>query len=427
MTELLADPYETITTPEGVEVHLQRTDKYKTTLFQWNVEAPMDDRVTDRALLSDLLTRGTRRSPGMAEMAARCEEMFATEIVSNAYRLGDRQVVTFGFEAIADRYADGGRRGLFDECVGLLDEVLSDPPLDGDAFRADHFEQERSNLVRAIEGLDDDKGAYAFRRLMAVHLPGTPWSRHAWGTVDEARALDEPHVRETWRDLTASQPVRMFVVGDVSADQAVAAARRLAGPHVRPRPVTSTTPPPIVARDVVVERERQPLSQSKLALGFRIAPERLASAAAPMFAMAFGGGSHSRLFKTVREEHSLAYSAYAGVLVDAGSLIVQAGVDAANAEKARGIVVEELERFARDGIDEEELELSRRAQRRRLEALRDAPGSHCNFRHAALVQGRPHDLDRALARIDSVTPDDVVAVAADTHLDAEFLLEGTTP
>lgn len=425
MTELPADPFETFTTPEGVEIHLQRTDKYKTVHVEWSFETPMDAHVTERALLSDLLTRGTRRSPGMAQLAARCEELYATELVSNAYRTGDRQVVGFGFETIADRFADGGERPLFSECTTLLDEVLTDPPLDGEAFRADHFEQERSNLVHAIEGLDDDKGAYAFRRLMAIHLEGTAWGQHAWGTADEARVLAEPSVRATWHDLIAAPPVRMFVVGDVTPEQAVAAARRLSGPHVRPRPTRGTTPPPAPRRDVVVEHERQPLSQSKLALGFRIDPEQVGSAAAPLFALAFGGGMHSRLFKSVREEHSLAYSVHAGILVDAASLVVQAGVDADAAARARDLVVVELERFARDGIDDDELELSRRAQRRRIESLRDSPNGWCHFRHAALVHGRPHELDRAHERIAAVTPDDVVAVAAATHLDAEFLLEGT--
>lgn len=427
MTDVAADPFETITTPEGVEIHLARTAKYKTVLFQWNVEAPMDDDVSARALLSDLLSRATRRTPGMAEMAARCEEMYATEIVSNAYRLGDRQVVSFGFEAIADRFADEGRRALFAECAGLLDEHVSDPPLVDGAFRPDHFEQERTNLVRAIEGLDDDKSAYAFRQLMAAHLPGTPWARHAWGTADEARALTEPDVRRVWQDLRTKPPVRLFIVGEVTPDQAVEAARQLSGEGQRAPLCGAVQPPPIVAREVVVKREKQPLSQSKLGLAFRIDPSVIGSAAAPLFSMAFGGGSHSRLFKTVREEHSLAYSVHAGVLVDASSLVVQAGVDAQNASKARDLVVGELERFVNDGIGAEELDLSRRAQVRRLEALRDSPNGWCHFRHAALVNGRPHDLDEAAERVASVTIDDVVAIAAATKLDAEYLLEGTTP
>ena len=79
------------------------------------------------------------------------------------------------------------------------------------------------------------------------------------------------------------------------------------------------------------------------------------------------------------------------------------------------------------GVGEGELALSRRAQLRRLDNLKDAPRAACAFRLGALMSGRPHVLEEARARVLAVTPDQVAAVAAGCMADTVFLLEGKLP
>ena len=138
----------------------------------------------------------------------------------------------------------------------------------------------------------------------------------------------------------------------------------------------------------------------------------------------FGGDSHSRLFKRVREAESLAYGCSASVSGQNATLVVQAGVDAAVGSRVIELVQEELARLASDGVSAEELALSRRAQERRLIDLLDAPRGQCAFRHAALLDGRPHEVEQALAELRAVEPEDVARVAAGCELDTVFLLEG---
>jgi len=85
-TAALADPFLELSTPAGVPVHLHRTTAFKTVLLQWVAECPLDDGVPARALLPDLLTRATRRLPSLSAVAARCEELYATELLSGEGR-----------------------------------------------------------------------------------------------------------------------------------------------------------------------------------------------------------------------------------------------------------------------------------------------------------------------------------------------------
>ena len=409
-----ADPFQVLPAPGGIELHLLQTDRFRTTVVQWVAEAPLDERRAARALLPDLLTRGTRRSPNLAAMAARCEELYAAELTAQVGGHGSRQLQRLGFEIVGDRHAG---RPLFDEAVELLAEVLHDPPLVEGRFRPDHLEQERTNLVRAIEGLADDKGTYAYRRMIESLHEGTPWALHSWGTADAARALTEDAVRQAWRTLRDEAPVRMLVVGEVAPEAALAAAARLAGRVPHPPPGGALAPPPEVQR----------LSQSKLVLGFRVRHAALATAAAPLFGLALGGDSHSRLFKRVREAEGLAYGCAAWVGLSNDTLVVQAGIDAGAAPRVEAIALEELERLARGDLGEAELDLSRRAYQRQLRNLVDHPRAHCAFRLDALLDGRTPVIREALEQASRVSVADVAEVAAACRLDTVFLLEGRAP
>ena len=101
-----------------------------------------------------------------------------------------------------------------------------------------------------------------------------------------------------------------------------------------------------------------------------------------------------------------------------------AGVDAAVSSRVIELVQEELVRLASDGVSAAELDLSRRAQERRLIDLLDSPRGQCAFRHAALLDGRAHEVEQALTELRAVGSEDVVNVAAGCELDTVFLLEG---
>jgi zinc protease len=71
-----------------------------------------------------------------------------------------------------------------------------------------------------------------------------------------------------------------------------------------------------------------------------------------------GGGSFSsRLYKAVREERGLAYSVGTGLIPydHAGAFIAATSVDAANADTAAAIMLDEIRRYAAEGPTEAEL------------------------------------------------------------------------
>ncbi|MST34869.1 hypothetical protein GHK86_19350 [Acidimicrobiaceae bacterium USS-CC1] len=129
-----------------------------------------------------------------------------------------------------------------------------------------------------------------------------------------------------------------------------------------------------------------------------------------------GSGMSSRLFQTVREERGLAYSVYSyrQAYEHAGALVVYAGTAPDKAREVLGLVHDELDRMAADGITAAELEGARGHLRGSLVlGLEDSGSRMSRVGHALLTHGRVPSVEELEERFAAVTLDDVAELAAE--------------
>jgi predicted Zn-dependent peptidase len=126
-----------------------------------------------------------------------------------------------------------------------------------------------------------------------------------------------------------------------------------------------------------------------------------------------GGGMSSRLFRSIREEHGLAYSVYSGAssYADVGSFSVYAGCLPDHLGQVAKLIGQELAVVAESGITAEEL---RRAQGQLtgslVLALEDSESRMSRIGKNTLVRTDYRSVDDELGDISAVTADQVAAL-----------------
>jgi predicted Zn-dependent peptidase len=130
---------------------------------------------------------------------------------------------------------------------------------------------------------------------------------------------------------------------------------------------------------------------------------------------ALGGGMSSRLFQRIREERGLAYSVYsfAGSYADTGQFGVYAGCQPGKAEEVLGLINTELSDIAAGGLSEAEI-LRGKGQMRGgiVLGLEDSGSRMTRIGKSELIYGNVIGVDDLIARVDSVSLDEVTDVAA---------------
>jgi len=174
--------------------------------------------------------------------------------------------------------------------------------------------------------------------------------------------------------------------------------------------------------------ERDSISQSKLISARQVDLRDLDERgfdALRVYAGVLGGGFHSRLFQTIREQHSMAYFASASLDRLRGALFTLCGVDAADRAKVSDLVEQEIASLRAEPPRADELEQTRRLMISGSRSMFDSAGGMVETLEAGLAVNRVRSLDAACRSLAAVTAQDVLLAAQRIGpLEMTYCLEG---
>lgn len=413
---------------QGVTLHTLTTGRFKTTTVHVYLHRPLNQReVTRTALLPAVLRRGTERWPTALDLARHLEQLYGAVVDGDVLKKGERQLVQFVLDIPNERYLPGGEK-LFRQGLEALAQVLLHPITEGGAFRADYVDQERQKLRERIEGVINDKRTWAVVRCVQEMCHSEPFGLYKLGRAEDLDGIGPQDLIQSYRQLLETAPVDIFVVGNVTHEEAAEVVRdAFRWPQRRPEavPVASPNPQP---REVRRVEDRQPVNQGKLVMGLRTGVRRCGAEYYPLLVAnsLLGAGPHSKLFQNVREKASLAYYAYSNLETTKGIMLISAGIEFANYEKALEIIEEQRQELLAGNVTPAEYNAAIRALVLSQRLIEDSPAQKILAELDTTVNGCAEGDPWAgrVGRIESVTLEQAVAAARHIQLDTVYFLNG---
>lgn len=279
-------------------------------------------------------------------------------------------------------------------------------------------------VVRSeLEGRENSPGSQLFLELMAAAFKSHPyqWPVIGWrADVEHTKAAD---LRAYYRTYYIPNNATLVIVGDVDTTQALTLARRhFDGIKRGPEPPQWVTPEPPQRgeRRVMVRRQGQ---VPFMHIAWKVpAITHDDTPALYLLEQILGAGRTSRLYKNIIETR-LGVSAWSDSLIlrDSGLFIVGAAVSPGeDIKKAEGALLAEIERIKTEAPTADELARARRQLEAAFIFGRDSVTEQAEqLGHYATVAGDWAFLDKLPARLQAVTPADIVRVAK------TYLLEDT--
>ena len=396
-------------------------EKFKTCALRVYLHAPLAlETVTATALVPHLLGRGCRGYPDLTAIHRRLEHLYGAGVGAGATKRGETQSLFLGLDVVQGRYLP---EDVLPAAVDLLGRMCREPALDAlGSFPPETVRQEKEHMDHRIRGILNDKARYAALRCVQAMCGDEPYALSALGRLEDLPQLSAGEVTERWRALLASSPVDIFAVG--GGPELAGLLQTALGPLVEgaaEHPATPAGPVPASTRRVT---EFDAVQQAKLCLGYRTAVRRTdpGFAAMLLYSGILGGFPHSKLFRHVREEASLAYYVFTQWDAVKGVLLIQSGIEADRLEQALEIIGRQVADMAQGRIDADEMEFTKRGLAHQLQAAEDEPGSLLD---SALGQALAADLRpvrERVAEIEALTVADVAAVAHGVALDTIYCL-----
>jgi len=308
---------------------------------------------------------------------------------------------------------------VLDTDLPLAVDVVGDL-VTSSVIRAADVDAERGVILEEIAMHEDDPTDMVHDQFAQVLFDGGALARPVLGTVESIETIGRSAINGYYRRRYRPQDMVVAVAGNVDHNNVVRLVKKAFGAAGMLDGVSEPTAArrgKLISTASGVRVVRRTTEQANVVLGgpgvARTDERRFALG---VLNAALGGGMSSRLFQEVREKRGLAYSVYSyhAQYADTGLFGVYAGCVPRKVDDVLAICREELDKVAASGITFEELERGKGQLRGSMVlGLEDTGSRMSRIGKAELVYGEQLSVDDVLARIDSVTLDEVTEVAAD--------------
>ncbi len=282
------------------------------------------------------------------------------------------------------------------------------------------LENEREIVLEEIAMYEDDPQDKVFDVLGGAIFGSHPLGRAVIGHADVVAGSRSDVLRAFHAQRYGPHNVVLAAAGSVDHDALVELAMQAENDPTHPalpHADAPLAPPPPDGLEARVRFVRKDTEQYHVCLGAPgIARDDERRWALRVLDNVLGGTSSSRLFQEVRERRGLAYSVYSFSALHAGTgqVGLYVGTRPDNVGEAMRVVGAELERFVADPATEDEFARSKENVKGRTVLALESTSARMNRLGSSVLADMPLlSVDEIIERVDSVTMDEVRALAAE--------------
>lgn len=409
----------------GCRLHITNTEKFKTTYVSIKFKNRLTkDTTTIRSLLSMVLLGGTQKLPSMKELAIYLEEMYGANLTTHISTKGSAQIIHLTTTFINEAYLPNNE-ALFEKQLGLMKDILFHPLYDHGVFTSNVVEMKKRELKERLAALKDDKYTYALDQTLDAMGKGQYLGISGVGYEQDIDGISAKDLSFALEKMLKEDTIEIYAVGHFT-DENIQALQEAFPFKKRKESFEASIVFQKEHQDVQQIQEVQKITQAKFNMGFAANVDFLSAKheAMTIFNGIFGAFSHSRLFKNVREKHSLCY--YIASQFDAfnGLLMVSCGIESKKAPEVKQLVLKELEDIQNGHITDEELAVTKMMFKNSLQKSQDDPGNIVLLAYNRDIVLKEETIEDYLNKLMSVTKEEVIEVAKNIQLDTTFLLKG---
>lgn len=297
-----------------------------------------------------------------------------------------------------------------DAAADLLAQALAQPRFDNDAV-----ERVRGQVLSVIRSEDTDPQSLAVKEMASQSWGDHPYATSINGTAESVRMLTRQDLVAAKNRVLARDRVVVGATGDITPEELGPLLDKILGglPPQGTAPLPEQAQLQLTGGVTVVDWNSPQTVVSFAGPGLPIDdPDYFAALVANH--ILGGGGFSSRLMDEIREKRGLTYGVSTGLATGVYGQSWQGGMASSNASvgQAVGLIRQEWDRMAQDGVTEKELTDAKTYLTGEYPLRFDGNGKIASILAGMQMIGLPRDyVDNRNALVEAVTAEDVQRVA----------------
>ena len=409
----------------GISAHFVQSKKFKTNKITIRFTAPLSlETIAGRMLSASMLETANQVYPTSQVFRRYLASLYGTDISTSAYRRGQAHILDLTFTYVRDDFLSK-KNVLTSRILELVKQTLFAPLVQDGAFEPALFEIERKQLLASLATDMDDSFYFAHKELDSLFFHDERLQLR-YSDLRNSILNESPESSYTcFQDALKNDRIDFFFLGDFNEVEITESLKSLSfiarenGVTIQYHQSYSN-----VLREGMVQRN---VGQSILELGYHSPVKYGDDEHLPMLVMngLLGEFAHSKLFTNVRENAGIAYTVSSQLDLFSGLLRMYAGIDRENRNQARKMMNHQLLDLKKGNFTDFELEQTKEMIRRSLLMAQDSQQTLVERAYLNALLGKSSfDIDRLVAKLESVDKEAVCKAANSLKLQAIYFMEG---
>ncbi len=300
---------------------------------------------------------------------------------------------------------------VVDTHVETVVDILSDVFLNS-VFDEKEVEKERPVIFQEIGMVEDNPEEYVHVLSGKAFWGNNPLGRPVLGTRENILGFKAKDIKKYFKRFYQPERIIISIAGNLSHDRSV----DLIGTYFESIKPGNSFPERITpSRQSSIDLHNRDSEQAHICLGTNgISITDSRRFAFSILNTVFGGNMSSRLFQKIRENRGLAYSVYSFIssYADTGMFGAYVGVNPSKANEATKLILYEMNRLKKVGIDKSELKDAKEYIKGNLLLASESIDNQMVRLAQSEINFNKHiPLQRVVDKIEAVTADDVIDLA----------------
>ena len=412
---------------KGIKLHQIQTDKFKTNLMAVFLTTSLKrETVTQNALISSVLRRGSKNMPSQEQISKEMEEMYGAAFDCGLDKTGDNQVLKFYLETINDNFLPQSGENMLKTAMEKLLEIVFNPYIEQDGFKPEYVEQEKENVKQRIEAKIDNKAKYALDRCIEEMYQGDPYGLYKFGYVEDLEKFDAKNLYQAYQDLIKNCKIDIFVSGmlDDKIEEELMQNENIQNLEERQADYKIPKMIPKKSETENVVTESMDVSQGKLVLGLDLDLEQEEiKYDGLLYNSILGGSANSKLFQNVREKAHLAYVASSSYMRYKNNIFINSGIEIENYEKALNLIKEQIQEMRDGKFTEEEIENAKKGIISGIQTIEDEQDTQIIYYYGQELSNYQMTIEEYKEKVMKVSKEDILAVANKVSINTVYFLK----
>ncbi|EJP21936.1 peptidase M16 inactive domain protein [Streptococcus oralis SK304] len=409
----------------GISAHFVQSKKFKTNKITIRFTAPLSlETIAGRMLSASMLETANQVYPTSQVFRRYLASLYGTDISTSAYRRGQAHILDLTFTYVRDDFLSK-KNVLTSRILELVKQTLFAPLVQDSAFEPALFEIERKQLLASLATDMDDSFYFSHKELDSLFFRDERLQLR-YSDLRNSISNESPESSYTcFQDALKNDRIDFFFLGDFNEVEITESLKSLSlTARENCVPIQYYQSYSNVLREGMVQRN---VGQSILELGYHSTVKYGDDEHLSMLVMngLLGEFAHSKLFTNVRENTGIAYTVSSQLDLFSGLLRMYAGIDRENRNQARKMMNHQLLDLKKGNFTDFELEQTKEMIRRSLLIAQDNQQTLVERAYLNALFGKSSfDMDRLVAKLESVDKEAVCKAANSLKLQAIYFMEG---